>query len=377
MKAESAYRVFGLVCVCLASRVSGDTAANCTYGDALGKWTIELYEFTEDRILNSDQPISTMEMNFMYPNHVINDFGLSGVWTMIYNQGFEATINNRKWLFLFWNDYFVSYDCSKTLVHWTYDHTNRQRYNFVAYKRSQIGPETETMESPRMSPELEKDVAGLPWEFDWRTPPDGGPSYVTPVRSQGSCGSCYAFVSASALESRIQIMTNRSMQPILSPQDVVNCSPFSEESCVPYKDNPKLQCSTPKTCLRYYTSDYQYIGGYYGACNEALMRLELVREGPFPVAFMVYDDFRDYEDGVYQHKSESKATTGSVFNPYQEVTHAALIVGYGYDRKLGLPYWTIKNSWGEDWGENGYGRIVRGSDELAIESMGLSFKPLL
>ena len=52
------------------------------------------------------------------------------------------------------------------------------------------------------------------------------------------------------------------------------------------------------TCNRYYTRDYYYVGGYYGACNEPLMRQELVKNGPIAVSFEVYKDFVAYKVNV-------------------------------------------------------------------------------
>lgn len=51
--------------------------------------------------------------------------------------------------------------------------------------------------------------------------------------------------------------------------------------------------------------------------------------------------------------------------------HAVLAVGYGHDDETGLDYWLIKNSWGEDWGEEGYFKIKRGSNECLIGTEGV------
>lgn len=74
-----------------------------------------------------------------------------------------------------------------------------------------------------------------------------------------------------------------------------------EEHCNPYKGSESGSCSTSKKCKRYYATNYKYIGGYYGACNEDLMKLELVKNGPFPIGFEVYDDFMFYKSGIYTH----------------------------------------------------------------------------
>ncbi|KAF7257053.1 hypothetical protein EG68_05090 [Paragonimus skrjabini miyazakii] len=255
----------------------------------------------------------------------------------------------------------------------------------------------ELINQSRPSRELLKAAADLPREFDWRFPGEGQPSPVTAVRNQGPCGSCYAFASTGALEARIRLLSNFTRQPFLSPQDIVDCSPYSEgchggfayliggkyaevfgipeEKCDPYTGVKADECPTKPDCPRYYATNYRYIGGYYGACNELLMKLELVHGGPFPIGFMVYDDFIHYRSGVYRHTQLEN--TVHPFYPVESTNHAVLLVGYGVDKETNLPYWSVKNSWGRGWGEDGFFRILRGSNECGVEGVGVAFDPIL
>lgn len=102
-------------------------------------------------------------------------------------------------------------------------------------------------------------------------------------------------------------------------------------------------------------------------CNEDLMKMELVTKGPIAVSFEVYSDFQQYKGGIYHHTGLE-----SGFNPFLITNHAVLAVGYGADPKTGEKYWIVKNSWGTSWGENGYFRIRRGTDECSIESIAVA-----
>jgi len=76
--------------------------------------------------------------------------------------------------------------------------------------------------------------------------------------------------------------------------------------------------------------------------------------GPVEAAFTVYADFPTYKSGVYHH------VTGSALGG-----HAIKILGWGVEN--GTAYWTVANSWNEDWGNKGFFKIKRGTDECGIE----------
>jgi len=246
----------------------------------------------------------------------------------------------------------------------------------------------------------------LPTQVDWRNM--NGVNYISPVDDQGACGSCYSFASMGLLEARIRIETNMTQQPVFSEQEVITCgkdrtynqgcnggfafqtagkyaSSFGvvEESCATY--NPASRtCPDTSGCKRWYTaSDYKYLGGYYGATTTdggAAMMQELATVGPIAIGFNVIDDFSSYSGGVYVNTASVSA-----WNPFVTVNHAVLMVGYGVcdgtvpecqDAPQGTPFWIVKNSWGASWGVNGYFLIIRGVDEVGVESVPFASTPV-
>merc|ERR1712139_415322 len=81
----------------------------------------------------------------------------------------------------------------------------------------------------------------------------------------------------------------------------------------------------------------------------------IMEGGPVETAFKVFSDFENYVSGIYHH------LTGDYVGG-----HAVKIVGWGVDG--GDKYWKVANSWNPYWGELGYFRIKRGTNECGIEN---------
>jgi cathepsin C len=74
--------------------------------------------------------------------------------------------------------------------------------------------------------EIQKIADALPDSFDWRNV--NGVNFVSPIRNQGSCGSCYAFGSMGMTEARLRLLSNNTVQTVYSTQDIVECSQYSQ-----------------------------------------------------------------------------------------------------------------------------------------------------
>ncbi|ANQ08362.1 Cathepsin c [Plasmodium coatneyi] len=141
---------------------------------------------------------------------------------------------------------------------------------------------------------------------------------------------------------------------------------------------------------KWYARDYNYIGGCYGCnqCNgEKIMMNEMYRNGPIVASFEATPDFYDYADGVFYIKDFPHARRCTVdatkknyvynVTGWEKVNHAIVLVGWGeeeIDGKL-YKYWIGRNSWGKNWGKEGYFKIIRGVNFSGIESQSLFIEP--
>ena len=85
------------------------------------------------------------------------------------------------------------------------------------------------------------------------------------------------------------------------------------------------------------------------------MMQEIYQRGPIACGIAVTEEFENYTQGIFQDK------TGDL-----NIVHDISIVGYGVEN--GIKYWVVRNSWGSHWGESGFARVIRGVNNLAIES---------
>ncbi|CAN6444214.1 unnamed protein product [Victoria cruziana] len=202
--------------------------------------------------------------------------------------------------------------------------------------------------------------ASLPAAVDWRAR-----GAVTPIKNQGQCGSCWAFSAVAAIEGITEIKTGKLLS--LSEQQLVDCDVKGE--------NEGCEGGYMEAAFRYVQSsgglateaDYPYQGSG-GTCNQA-------QASNVAANITGYATVPSGQETALQGAAANQPVSvaidagGTSFQFYSEgifdgacgdqLNHGVTVVGYGENG--GRKYWTVKNSWGTGWGENGYIRMRRGS----------------
>jgi len=114
---------------------------------------------------------------------------------------------------------------------------------------------------------------------------------------------------------------------------------------------PDTGCYRPPKYFTYYVDEY---GDVTGDDQETAMMTEIYNHGPISCGVAVTDDLVAYTGGIFVDLTN-----------FTEVNHDISVVGFGEED--GHKYWIIRNSWGTYWGENGYFRLTRGVNNIAIE----------
>ena len=190
--------------------------------------------------------------------------------------------------------------------------------------------------------------------------------YTTPVKNQAQCGSCWAFSATEQIES--DVMRTLKETYILSPQQLVSCTPFpsmgcnggwtenaykyvekaggiEQESDYPYSS----QTGKTGTCQADPSKYVVTVDEYYGINGENNMAQYMLGTGPLSVCLDA-NNWNTYTGGILK-------VCGN------QVDHCVQAVGVDTGKN---GYWKVRNSWGTSWGEGGFIRLAYGDNTCDI-----------
>lgn len=255
-------------------------------------------------------------------------------------------------------------------------------------------------------------ILDTPDEFNWMNV--DGTDWTTIVKHQGNCGSCWDFAAIGALESRIMIEEQCSgLQPDLAEQYALSCLPASAnnygqgcyggtpykayfyimdeteegnyyngiipESCFPYQASHDVPCEDkcedwidhliPITGCEEFFLEFDYDTPE----NRAILKSIIYEGGPVAVALNVTQDFIDYW-GIHHSPDDYYPDTDEPWG--NRLNHIVVIVGWKDDLSIeNGGYWIVKNSWGTDWGYNGFFNLEYGGLFIAMYYATANYDP--
>eukprot|EP00042_Codosiga_hollandica_P039298 m.328096 g.328096 ORF g.328096 m.328096 type:complete len:332 (-) comp55589_c0_seq1:85-1080(-) len=201
-------------------------------------------------------------------------------------------------------------------------------------------------------------LATVPVAFDWRNE-----SKVTPVKNQKDCGGCWAFSATENIESVHAIATGALHK--LAPQQLIDCVYTPPSGCEggdtaqafkyvlrapglePEKDYPFTakdgSCVFNASLVAAKISNWTYVTKNQ---NETEMLLAVYSMAPLSICVDAAS-WMHYKSGIITSHCGD------------QIGHCVQLTGFATDDSSGIEYWNIRNSWGKDWGEEGYIRVER------------------
>jgi len=235
------------------------------------------------------------------------------------------------------------------------------------FREQYLSPAFDLTKKPKRMGQIQQDIR-TPQSVDWRKL-----GAVTPVKNQGSCGSCWAFSTTGNIEGQWSIKMKQLIS--LSEQQLVDCDTI-DQGCnggLPSQAYKAIQqmgglesedqysytatrgtCKLDKSKIRVYINGSETISS-----SENLMAGWNALNGPISIGINAFA-MQFYHGGVSHPLS--------IFCNPNHLDHGVLIVGFN-TTTTGEPFWIIKNSWGPSWGEDGYYRIYRGSGSCGLNKM--------
>jgi cathepsin L len=195
-----------------------------------------------------------------------------------------------------------------------------------------------------------------PTSVDWRTK-----GYVTPIKNQQQCGSCYSFSATGSMEGAVFKKTGKLNS--ISEQQIVDCSgSFGNGGCngglmtncfsyvIQGSKGEEPETAYPYTavqgtCVFNASAIVSTISSFANITtgDEADLANQCANNGPISVAIDAsHQSFQLYSTGVYSEPACSST----------QLDHGVLVVGYGVSGTK--DYYIVKNSWGTSWGQEGY-----------------------